>query len=197
MNRSTQLIAIFAAMSLSSAARAEDESLGREGSVSLRTTIPVFTYEGLKPATGDSTSRIVVGPNLAVNGFAVDYWVTKDVTLGGALQYGSGEAGKDSSRLTIAPVVGYRFAVGGGTLWPKLQPYYVTATTKVASTDVKGSIFGVAGEVPYLWQRGTCFYGPALTFRSDFSSKVDNNGASSDGEKVTSVGLALEVGGTF
>lgn len=67
----------------------------------------------------------------------------------------------------------------------------------VASADVKGSIFGVAGEVPYLWQRGSCFYGPALTFRSDFSSKVDNNGASSDGEKVMSVGLALEVGGTF
>ena len=97
----------------------------------------------------------------------------------------------------MAPVVGYRFALGNGALWPKLQPYYLGSTTKAGTADLKGTVFGVAGEIPYLWQRGSFFYGPAVTFRSDFSSKVDNAGVSGDGDKVNSVGLALVVGGSF
>jgi hypothetical protein len=197
MNKS-MLVASFAALSLSaSLAHADEEALGREGGISVRTAIPVFTYESTKPATGDSTSKMVIGPNAVVSAFAVDYWLTKDITLGGALQYSTGEAGKDSTALTFAPSVGYRVAVGNATLWPKLQPYYVAVSTKTNSVEAKGSKFGVAVEVPYLWQRGAFFYGPVATVRSDFTSKLESGSKSADGDKQTALSLGFQVGGTF
>ena len=87
MFKSSYAIAAVALLSLSaSPAGAEQEALGREGAFSLRTSIPGFTHENLRPATGDSTSKSVVGPNLAVAVVAVDYWITKDITVGGAIQ---------------------------------------------------------------------------------------------------------------
>jgi hypothetical protein len=194
------LVASVAALSLSASLAHADEALGTEGRLSVRASIPVFTYTNEKPASGDSNSVIEVGPNMNVGAFAVDYWLTKDITLGGALQYSSGAQGKDSTALTIAPSIGYRLPMGDATLWPKLQPYYSSVSTKsqgATQIETKGSKFGVGIEVPYLWTRGAFFHGPYAQVRMDFTSSLDVGNVSGDGPKDTSFGVGYQFGGTF
>ncbi len=195
------LVASVAALSLSASLAHADEAFGTEGRLSVNTAIPVLSWTSVKPATGDSESATVVGPNLNTAGIAVNYWVTKDITLGGALQFSSGLQGKDSSGMNIAPSIGYRYAMGDATLWPKLQPYFESATTKQTTgantTEIKASKFGIGIEVPYLWTRGAFFHGPALSVRMDLSSSAEAGGQSVDGPKTTGVGIGYQLGGTF
>ena len=188
------LVASVAALSLSASLAHADEALGRAGAISVSGAVPVLGVAMVKPATGDSLTVTSVGPSLSIGSFAVNYWVTNDITLGGALQFSSNDRGKDSSSMTIAPSIGYRVAMGDATLWPKLQPIYVSSTTKSATgTDVTASSFGVGVEVPYLWTRGAFFHGPALNLAVDLSSK---NG-DADGPKTTAIGVSYQVGGSF
>ncbi len=195
------LVASVAALSLSASLAHADEAFGTEGRLSVNTSIPVLSWESTKPPTGDSESKTVVGPNLNTTGIAVNYWVTKDISLGGALQFSSGLLGKDSSGMTIAPSVGYRYAMGDATLWPKVQPYFASATVQNSAgnqtVETKGSKFGIGIEVPYLWTRGAFFHGPALSVRMDLSSSQESGGQSADGDKTTSVGIGYQLGGTF
>jgi hypothetical protein len=194
-------VASVAALSLSASLAHADEAFGTEGRLSVSTGIPVLAWQSTKPPTGDSESKTVVGPNMNTAGLAVNYWVTKDISLGGALQFSSGLQGKDSSGLTFAPSVGYRYPMGDATLWPKVQPYFASNTVKqtvgTATNETKDSTFGIAVEVPYLWTRGAFFHGPALSVRMDLSSSSERDGKSADGDKTTSVGIGYQLGGTF
>jgi hypothetical protein len=195
------LVASVAALSLSASLAHADEAFGTEGRLSVSTVIPVLTWESVKPASGDSQSATVVGPNMNTMGLAVNYWVTKDISLGGALQFSSGVQGKDSSGMTIAPSIGYRYPMGDATLWPKVQPYLDSSTTKQTNgantTEIKASKFGIGIEVPYLWTRGAFFHGPVAAVRLDLSSSAEAGGTSVDGPKTTSIGIGYQLGGTF
>lgn len=196
------LVASVAALSLSASLAHADEAFGTEGRLSVSTAIPVVVFASTAPAGGgDSTSATVVGPDMNTMGLAVNYWVTKDISLGGALQFSSGVQGKDSSGMNIAPSIGYRYPMGDATLWPKLQPYFASESNKVATgastVETKGSKFGIGIEVPYLWTRGAFFHGPVAAVRLDLSSTNDVGGQSGDGAKTTSIGLGYQLGGTF
>ena len=103
--------------------------------------------------------------------------------------------------MTIAPSVGYRYPMGDATLWPKVQPYFASATVQNSAgnqtVETKGSKFGIGIEVPYLWTRGAFFHGPALNVRLDLTSSIEAGGTSADGDKTTSIGVGYQLGGTF
>lgn len=115
------LVASVAALSLSASLAHAGEALGQAGSISVSGSVPVLGVAMVKPATGDSTTVTSVGPSLSIGSFAVNYWVTEEITLGGALQFSSNDRGKDSSSMAIAPSIGYRVAMGDATLWPRLS----------------------------------------------------------------------------
>jgi hypothetical protein len=188
------LVASVAALSLSASLAHADEALGRAGAISVSGAVPVLGVAMVSPATGDSLTQTTVGPSLSIGSFAVNYWVTNDITLGGALQFSSNDSGKDSSSMSIAPSVGYRVAMGDATLWPKLQPIYTSSTSKnAAGKDETNSRFAVGVEVPYLWTRGAFFHGPALNLAIDLSSKNGDE----DGAKTTALGVSYQLGGSF
>lgn len=188
------LVASVAALSLSASLAHAADALGTAGSISVTGDVPVLGITMNTPAQGDGLTRAVVGPSLGIGSFAVHYWVTNDITLGGALQFASNPTTKDSSGIAFAPSVGYRYAMGDATLWPKLQPIYTSQTTKdAAGKESTDSRFGVGLEVPYLWTRGAFFHGPALQVAIDLSSKKGD----ADGDKNTTIGVAYQIGGSF
>jgi hypothetical protein len=189
------LVASVAALSLSASLAHAADALGTAGSISVSGSVPVLGVAMISPPAGDSLTVTSVGPDLSIGSFAVNYWVTNDITLGGALQFTGNQRDKDSSGMTIAPSIGYRYAMGDATLWPKLQPMYSSATTKDLATGKEStdSKFAIGVEVPYLWTRGAFFHGPAVNLALDLSSK---NG-DADGAKTTAFGLSYQVGGSF
>lgn len=173
------------------------EAFGPENSISIRSSIPLAVYTHTKPATGDSVNDFSIGPKMTLTAFAVDYWLNKDVTLGGALQYGSRSDAPDSWSLLLAPSIGYRYTMSDMTLWPKIQPFYSYSSATVASVESTASRFGVGLELPILYSRGTFFYGPVVTAQFDFSSTVKTGGVSSDGPLDTNIGVGFQVGSTY
>ncbi len=188
------LVASVAALSLSASLAHAEDALGRAGAISVSGSMPVLGVAMVKPPTGDSLTMTSIGPDLSVGSLAVNYWVTSEITLGGAVQFTGNQSGKDSSGMAIAPSVGYRVAMGDATLWPKIQPVFVSSTAKdAAGKDVTNSKFAIGLEVPYLWTRGAFFHGPAVNLALDLSSKV----ADADASKTTAFGVSYQVGGSF
>ena len=194
--KTSLLKAAFGTVLLASGARAS-EAFGPENSISIRSSIPLAIYTHTKPATGDSVNEFTLGPKMSLTAFAVDYWLNKDVTLGGALQYGNRSAAPESWSLLLAPSIGYRYTMSDMTLWPKIQPYYSYSSATVASVESTASKFGVGLELPILYSRGTFFYGPVLSAQFDFTSTVKTAGASSDGPLDTNIGVGFQVGSTY
>ncbi len=191
------LVASVAATTLVASLAHANDAFGPENAISIRSSVPLLSFVHTKPGAGDAINEFAIGPKMTLTSFAVDYWITKDVTLGGALQYGSRSAAPESWSMSLAPSLGYRYAMGDITLWPKIQPYYNYTSTTVATVESTTSRVGIGVELPFLYSRGSFFYGPVVAAQFDVSSTTKTGGNSSDGPMDTIVGAGFQLGSTF
>jgi hypothetical protein len=213
------LMGLIAVTSLIPAvARADGPTFGRRGQLALSWDQALITTAGIGSAPGGppgSASMLDVQYESASNnGGAVsrfglaptaDYFIIDHLSLGAqilgsvAVYSPNTGTGATTTSFGLAPQVGYNINVTSGiSLWPKIFFGYATRSTDHGGISVNATAIGAF--VPVLFHPVSHFYiGIGPNFSTELSSNVSGGGTSTstDGTKITAVGLMATFGGYF
>jgi hypothetical protein len=206
-----------AALAVVTSARADEPRFGRAGELAISDDQPLGgglvasldapTVPGATSTASFELASVSGGGGSGVEFMvapAADYFVIKNLSVGGNLQFGvfnfahgtGNGPGDTATYFGIAPRVGYNVAITDSlSIWPKL--YFAFATVPAGSGGGQGATQSSIGVfAPFVFAPVPHFF---VGIGPNFSTQLSNSGfgpiTGTSGSKVTQVGIQATVGG--